>query len=109
MNEPRLPWLVLAIIVLISFLFAGRKANKLSASSPATTFWLIGVALTGAKILRELGQIETALRNPIAHASSYANTREAAVAVVRATRLVREWIALIRRHITDAHVGTAIR
>jgi len=40
--------------------------------------------------------IERHLRNPIAHGSDYAISREAAVKVIRAAQATRDWIADLR-------------
>jgi hypothetical protein len=47
-------------------------------------------------IKRELGDIEQLIRHPIAHGKSFAMTPAEADALVRAARLLREWIGSLR-------------
>lgn len=61
----------------------------------ATKLKLCG--FSGVRIERELGSIETALRNPIAHGADYALTEAAALETVRVARLVKTWIDDLRK------------
>ncbi len=57
---------------------------------------LNGFGISATQIDRKLGLIERHLRDPIAHGSQYAATRDGALTTVKATKLVRDWIKIVR-------------
>jgi len=60
------------------------------------------VQLGGAsksRIEAEFSAIEKHLRDPIAHGSEYARTREKALATIKAARFLRNWIAVLKRDV----------
>jgi len=52
---------------------------------------------SATSIQNSITGIERDLRNPIAHGSDYAISREAAVKAIRAARATRDWIADLRK------------
>jgi hypothetical protein len=60
------------------------------------------IQLCGAsksRIESEFSAIEKHLRDPIAHGSEYAQTREKAVATIKAARFLRNWITALKQDI----------
>jgi hypothetical protein len=51
---------------------------------------------------REFGAIED-LRNGLAHANNYASTQESAHKTIKAVRLARKWIAVLRELLNESH------
>jgi CBS domain-containing protein len=54
------------------------------------------LGISASRINEDLERIERDLRNPIAHGVDFAITEETALKVVRASRLVRDWIQRLR-------------